>query len=166
MGTSSGRELFRPSWPNVLLGRMARPSWWVGQAMLIGLVLLAGCLAISGRAGVAPTSDMAAGRTTLAVTAPGDTTTAGTVVPIAREDLRPTQIAVPRVGIRTSVIGLGTAKDGSLEVPADFGVAGWYAGGPPRAQPARSARGSCRWVRSRETSPARRQPSRKSSGRP
>ena len=88
--------------------------------MLIGLVLLANCLVISQRA-TAPGT--VGDRASAAATEPGVTTTKGSSLAVAQEDLRPTQIAVPRIGIRTSVIGLGTAKDGTLEVPAGVLVA-------------------------------------------
>lgn len=42
----------------------------------------------------------------------------------------PTQLSIPAIGVATPLIGLGLAADGSMEVPTDFSLAGWYTGGP------------------------------------
>jgi sortase (surface protein transpeptidase) len=43
---------------------------------------------------------------------------------------RPTSIAIPAIGVNAPLISLGLNPDGSLEVPTDFGEAGWYEQGP------------------------------------
>jgi Sortase domain len=42
----------------------------------------------------------------------------------------PSRLTIPAVSVSTDLVRLGLNPDGSLEVPADFGVAGWYALGP------------------------------------
>ena len=128
MHTPSDRGLFRPSL-SAALGRMARSTSLLTQAALIGLVILANCAALVARAPRAVTSVTASGAADTAPVAVGGTPiTARTATP---GDVRPVQVAVPRVGIRSGVIKLGTAPDGTLEVPEDFDLTGWYAAGPP-----------------------------------
>jgi sortase (surface protein transpeptidase) len=45
-------------------------------------------------------------------------------VPVARAD-RPVRIRVPSIGVDSSLVNLGIAADGSLEVPTDYQRAGW-----------------------------------------
>jgi sortase (surface protein transpeptidase) len=42
----------------------------------------------------------------------------------------PVRIDIPRIGVTSRLSELGKAKDGTVEVPTDFAVAGWYAQGP------------------------------------
>jgi sortase (surface protein transpeptidase) len=39
-------------------------------------------------------------------------------------------LSIPAIGVRTGLVRLGLDPGGSLEVPAEFGQAGWYTGGP------------------------------------
>lgn len=50
----------------------------------------------------------------------------------------PVALDMPAIEVATSLVRLGLAGDGSLEVPGDFGVAGWWSGGsaPGEAGPA------------------------------
>lgn len=41
----------------------------------------------------------------------------------------PAAIAIPAIGVERSLIDLGLAADGSLEVPSDFDDIGWFTGG-------------------------------------
>ncbi|MGH3197743.1 MAG: class F sortase [Streptosporangiaceae bacterium] len=69
------------------------------------------------------------GRTVLPAslgTAQPGTAQPGTAQPAAR----PVWVSVPAIGVRTSLIDLGLAKNGTLQVPASTAVAGWYTGGP------------------------------------
>jgi sortase (surface protein transpeptidase) len=52
---------------------------------------------------------------------------AGTVEPVAEA---PTDLAIPRIGVRSELIDLGLQEDRSVEVPEDPQIAGWYTGGP------------------------------------
>jgi hypothetical protein len=55
---------------------------------------------------------------------------AGTVEAVA-----PSWLAIPTIGLRTSLVRLGLAADGAVEVPSSTTVAGWYIGGPAPGQP-------------------------------
>jgi hypothetical protein len=44
-------------------------------------------------------------------------------------------ILIPAIGVEASVIPLGLAPDGTLEVPQDYGLAGWWTGGPFPGEP-------------------------------
>lgn len=48
----------------------------------------------------------------------------------AVQHVPPLEIAVPVIGVRSKLIGLRLELDGSLQVPKDYGVAGWYSDGP------------------------------------
>jgi hypothetical protein len=43
---------------------------------------------------------------------------------------RPVRIEIQAIGVRAPVIPLGLNSDRTLQVPTDFGDAGWWAGGP------------------------------------
>jgi len=63
--------------------------------------------------------------------------------PSPREAMAPTvrpaptsgHIVIPAIGVDARLIPLGRASDGTLEVPKDWGVAGWFAGGPFPGEP-------------------------------
>jgi hypothetical protein len=42
----------------------------------------------------------------------------------------PDEILVPRIGVRSKLLRLDKRPDGRMEVPGDFGLAGWYVRGP------------------------------------
>ena len=50
------------------------------------------------------------------------------------EVAEPVRLRVPAAGVDTSLLRLGTAADGTVEVPAAFDVAGWFADGPRPGQ--------------------------------
>jgi len=41
----------------------------------------------------------------------------------------PVSVAVPAIGVRSELVGLGIAADGTAEVPTDYDQAGWFTGG-------------------------------------
>jgi hypothetical protein len=43
---------------------------------------------------------------------------------------RPVQIEIPSIGVDAPIVPLGLNPDRTLEVPSDFGDAGWWTGGP------------------------------------
>jgi hypothetical protein len=47
----------------------------------------------------------------------------------------PLGLDIPSIGVATSLVRLGLGNDGSLEVPGDFGVAGWWTGGSVPGEP-------------------------------
>jgi hypothetical protein len=47
----------------------------------------------------------------------------------------PVRLRVPAIGVDTGLQPLGLEQDGTLQTPAAWGVAGWYAGGPRPGEP-------------------------------
>ena len=46
----------------------------------------------------------------------------------------PVRLAIPAIGVATPLVRLGLEPDGGMQVPADFGRAGWFTGGPAPGQ--------------------------------
>jgi LPXTG-site transpeptidase (sortase) family protein len=46
----------------------------------------------------------------------------------AAEDAYPVRIRIPAIAVDAAVVDLGLNQDGTLEVPTDFDVTGWYTG--------------------------------------
>ena len=44
------------------------------------------------------------------------------------ESARPVTVRIPQIGVDAELIDLGLNPDGTLEVPADFALTGWYTG--------------------------------------
>jgi sortase (surface protein transpeptidase) len=44
------------------------------------------------------------------------------------------RLAIPGIGVATPLVRLGLEPDGAMEVPDDFGRAGWFAEGPAPGQ--------------------------------
>jgi sortase (surface protein transpeptidase) len=122
-------------------------SAWLTSASLLGLVLLVaslfGLIAVRDGPGSAPVArwpshgsdfDVRTG-----VTAEPTALTAPPTVPHASSAPRaipvPLGVSVPSVGIRSELIPLGLNPDSTLQVPEDFGVAGWYTGRPVPGEP-------------------------------
>jgi sortase (surface protein transpeptidase) len=89
---------------------------------LLPLLLLAGCQ----RAPADP-----AGTTAPTVAAP---VTTGRTAAASRELVRrappPVRIEIPAIGVSSALVRLGLNPDGTMQVPDDYGVAGWFTGGP------------------------------------
>jgi hypothetical protein len=100
---------------------MARPRRSVGWLVL--LVGLAGCggPAESHHQAAPPPAPTPSIR-------PGIGSRAATVA--RRTSRPPVRIEIPAIGVAAAVIRLGLNRDGSMQVPADFGVTGWFTGGP------------------------------------
>jgi hypothetical protein len=47
----------------------------------------------------------------------------------------PVRVEIPAIGVRARIIRLGLNPDRTLEVPTDFGDAGWWSGGPRPGEP-------------------------------
>jgi hypothetical protein len=47
----------------------------------------------------------------------------------------PVRLSVPAIGVETPLVRLGLEPDRTMQVPEDFGRAGWFAGGPAPGQP-------------------------------
>jgi hypothetical protein len=46
----------------------------------------------------------------------------------------PARLEIPAIGVSTPLVRLGLLADGTMEVPRDYGVAGWFTGGPMPGQ--------------------------------
>jgi Sortase domain len=62
----------------------------------------------------------------------------GGMVPAAKARVprgAPARVAIPAIGVDAAMVRLGLNRDGTLEVPASFGVAGWYKLGVTPGEP-------------------------------
>lgn len=59
----------------------------------------------------------------------GTATAGGTTAGMDPEAAPPKRVAIPSIGVDSALVGLHRQRDGALEVPKDFAVAGWYRGG-------------------------------------
>jgi hypothetical protein len=109
-----------------------RPSRWpAGLAACAAALLLAGC----ARTGGGPAGG-GAQSTTTAGQAAGAAAAGRFRTPRGYEPTpRPSRIAIPRIGVDSGLVRLGRAADGTVEVPARWEVAGWYAPGPSPGDP-------------------------------
>jgi hypothetical protein len=85
----------------------------------LALALLVGCSKAAGRQ---PEPDQAAGGAAAAHGFRSVRSYQGTPVPV--------RIDIPKIHVTSSLDRLGRAADGTVEVPSDWQVAGWYAPGP------------------------------------
>jgi sortase (surface protein transpeptidase) len=46
----------------------------------------------------------------------------------------PVRLVIPEIGVATRLVRLGMEPDGGMQVPGNFGDAGWFAGGPVPGQ--------------------------------
>jgi sortase (surface protein transpeptidase) len=92
---------------------------------LLPLVLLAGCQR-------APADPAATTTTPTVVTAPATTTGKATAThrELVRPSAPPVRIQIPAIGVSSALVRLGLNPDGTMQVPGDYGVAGWFTGGP------------------------------------
>jgi hypothetical protein len=97
----------------------ARPPWYAA-----GLVLLLGVAACGG---AAPVHHEAAPATT---PAPAIRPGSGPAATVRRAAQPPVRIEIPAIGVSAAVIRLGLNRDGSMQVPEDFALTGWFTGGP------------------------------------
>ena len=109
-------------------GRSARARSRAGIALLAAsaLLVMTGC--------ATPLPADAPSEAPAAVDAPSRATESSVPAP-AREEASaavgavPVALAIPAIGVDRSLIDLGIAADGSLEVPANFDDIGWFSGG-------------------------------------
>ena len=88
-------------------------------ARLLGAVVLGMCLLLACCSGGATTAGAPTGPPPSAVVA---------TPPLAAAT--PVRIRIPAIGVDSALIGLGLQADGTLQVPADGSVAGWFTGAP------------------------------------
>ena len=114
---------------------------------LVARVASAVALAVVSATAIAGSQAVAVGEEQLAVTVSRQPELAatGTVLPPPAGAFRsvrsypqvaePVRLRIPVAGVDTPLVRLGRAADGAIEVPGDFGVAGWFAEGPRPGQP-------------------------------
>lgn len=119
----SGKRQGQPA----LSARSARRPW-AAATLAAGLVLLCaggaglGCASQAGRPAATPgTAHHAAVPQGPRAQAPAPTPAAVAL---------PVSLTIPAIGVQTSLIKLGLAADGTLQVPSSATVAGWYTGSP------------------------------------
>jgi sortase (surface protein transpeptidase) len=90
---------------------------------LLPLLLLGGCQ----RTPPAPASTPPT-----AVTAPATTIRKATATgrDLVDRSPPPVRIEIPAIGVSSALVRLGLNPDGTMQVPDDYGVAGWFTGGP------------------------------------
>jgi sortase (surface protein transpeptidase) len=95
-----------------------------GALLVVGVVAL---LIWSERSAPGPPEPSSAGArpTPTQSTRPTPTTT-----PAPATTARPVGLTIPAIGVRTDLVRLGLQDDGTVQVPADPDVAGWYRLGP------------------------------------
>jgi sortase (surface protein transpeptidase) len=91
---------------------------------LLPVLLLAGCQR-------AP-ADPAVASTPTGVPAPETTIRKATATTreLVRRSPPPVRIEIPSIGVSSALVRLGLNPDGTMQVPGDYGVAGWFTGGP------------------------------------
>ena len=57
-----------------------------------------------------------------------------TPAPVPSAAATPVELRIPGIGVATSLLRLGLERGGAMEVPDDFGRAGWFAKGPAPGQ--------------------------------
>jgi hypothetical protein len=104
--------------------------------------VLAGVLALAGLAGLVSHVFVASGTPPVRVSGalPATTTSTPRSIPASPAPPPatltgvprsvPLQLSIPAINVRTQLVRLGVNPDGTLQVPTDFSVAGWYALGP------------------------------------
>jgi sortase (surface protein transpeptidase) len=97
-----------------------------------GLVSLTLALVL-GACGEAPARPGASPATAPPATVAPTTTTAAapsSTRPVrARKPSQPVRVEIPSIGVSSRLVRLGLNADGTMEVPRDYGLAGWFTGG-------------------------------------
>jgi hypothetical protein len=107
-----------------------RPRWllWL-VAIAAPLQAAAGVAVVISRPAVSPLSSGALpGYRLPGPSTPLDLRAAATITV-------PLSVGIPGIGVDSSLVRLGLGSDGSLDVPGDFGVAGWWTGGSAPGDP-------------------------------
>lgn len=116
------------------MNRRSRP----GSAVVTTLVTAA-VLAVGGCGAAEPTSVATPTPPPAPAPAPGSALEAFGSAPLPEgapeaveqaQVAEPTAVRVPSLGITSALVDLGVAADGTVEVPSDYDVAGWFTEGP------------------------------------
>ena len=114
------RRKRRTRWLVLLLDVLAAGLALVAVVALVSGRLLGGGsppVRVSGFLSGPPSSAQRSTEATPATQPPGNATV-------------PLELSIPAIGVETSLVPLGLNPDGTLQVPIDFSVAGWYSLGP------------------------------------
>ena len=97
-----------------------------GLASLTLVLVLGACGEPPARPEASPTTapPATAAPTTTTVAAPSSTRPAR-----ARTPSPPVRVEIPSIGVSSRLVRLGLNPDGTMEVPRDYGLAGWFTGG-------------------------------------
>lgn len=103
-----------------------RGMFLAGMALLLG-----GCAADpeivrSGPAGTEVVAESSGVAESSSVAAPSSSNAPSLLMP----ESAPVRLRVPSIGVDTSLMGLGLQRDGTMEVPPDGEIAGWYTKAP------------------------------------
>jgi hypothetical protein len=107
--------------------RVAAGLAWLTLALVLGA-----CGGSPARPGASPSPAPA----TTAVPAPAATTelAAAAATRPSRRPPPPVRVEIPAIGVSSRLVRLGLAADGTMEVPRDDDLAGWFTGGPMPGQ--------------------------------
>jgi sortase (surface protein transpeptidase) len=93
------------------------------RALALLLLALAAC-------GQAPPSGAGAAAPAPAAAAPATPGPPASAAALRGAPSPPVHLRIPAIGVSAAVVRLGLNRDGTLQVPGDFDVTGWFAGGP------------------------------------
>lgn len=111
--------------------RQAQPRWLVWIVAVVAPLQVAAGVAVAVLRWPSASGLTAGATGGNRLPGPGEATGRPTPSPGAL----PLALDIPSIGVDTSLVRLGLAGDGSLEVPGDFGVAGWWSGGSVPGEP-------------------------------
>jgi len=107
-------------------------------ALLVGIALLGAVLALFAVSRCGDGGEAQNGRLAMRLDAV-DEHARGAPAPrvrhAARRPARPVRIEIPSIGVDAPVVPLGLNPDRTLEVPSDYGDAGWWTGGARPGSP-------------------------------
>lgn len=100
----------------------------VAALVFAGVLTVSGCSSRTAALVPADVSSSAVAATPSPSETPVESATAAAST--AATGLAPTLLSIPAIGVNSTLVRLGLAKDGTLEVPAQAMTAGWYTGSP------------------------------------
>lgn len=111
--------------------RLSRRAALAGIAVVVVSAALLGSLltlALRPRATLAAAVPSGDRSTAAAERVPSGFSSPAAAAPVGH--VPPVEVAVPVIAVRSRLVGLRLNADGTLQVPTDYGVAGWYSDGP------------------------------------
>jgi LPXTG-site transpeptidase (sortase) family protein len=109
---------------------------WATAALWVAVIVVAATsvtvIAESQAAAVTRTRQLTAPTAAAIEPPPGDAVRS---VRSYQQVAEPVKLHIPAIGVDTPLVQLHRAADDTVEVPSDFGVAGWFADGPRPGQP-------------------------------